>query len=359
MMTAAKAWRREKRAAYLYRVLSDAESGSPRQLLFLELAQDADARAAQAAQTGQITPEKYTPDRRTRLTVWLIDKVGARHLPLWLRTFGLQGLEVFRSGDSPLPSAPTPTGASVWSKHPEAYVAAHDGLLSITLLVLVMAGATREYGVILLTGVAGMLLGGLTLAIFIYFAVRAQCVMAVRRKLSGPDDLAYYPHPEIRALALVYQARWLPGREALALAQQHIADTELDQDGEKNEITGSTAKPTAVATSSFFAFLLGGAVPLVPYLLGIRHYPLLASVALSGAGLFVTGAWLSWYQGREALWGGFRVLAIGALAGLMAYYTGELLGRQAYCKHQPDRLIAKKSMPGMPLLRHNFVSNMH
>ena len=38
-------WKEEKRSAFLYRILSDRESGTPRQLLFLELAREADNQA--------------------------------------------------------------------------------------------------------------------------------------------------------------------------------------------------------------------------------------------------------------------------------------------------------------------------
>lgn len=323
MIKAAKVWRREKRAAYLYRVLSDAESGSPRQLLFLELAQDADARAVQAAQTGQFTPEKYAPDRLTRLTVKLLEKIGPHLMRPWMGAMGLEGLSVFISG------RPVIAGETFWNRQPAVFMAAHEGLLFITLLVVLMAGATGEPGAILLTGVAGLLLGALTLAVGTYFAVRSQRRVVEHRRLAGPDDLTFYPQAETRELALVYQARGLSGREALTQAKQRIAELEFENEENPSPaplLPAEPGKPRAVAMQSFFAFLLGGTLPLLPYLLGISHYPLLAGVALSAAGLFLTGMWLSWHQGREALWGGFRMLAWAAGAGLMIYWIGRLLG---------------------------------
>jgi hypothetical protein len=44
-MHALQSWREEMRSAYLYRVVSDMESGTPRQLLFLELARAAEEQA--------------------------------------------------------------------------------------------------------------------------------------------------------------------------------------------------------------------------------------------------------------------------------------------------------------------------
>ena len=40
-----ESWYEEKQSAYLYRIVSDAESGTPRQVLFLELASAAEKQA--------------------------------------------------------------------------------------------------------------------------------------------------------------------------------------------------------------------------------------------------------------------------------------------------------------------------
>ena len=47
---------------------------------------------------------------------------------------------------------------------------------------------------------------------------------------------------------------------------------------------------------------------------------------MSTIGLFVVGAAISQFTGRQALWGGFRMLGIGGLAGLATYFIGHFVG---------------------------------
>ena len=77
-------WREEKRSAYLYRLVSDAESGTPRQVLFLELARAADEQAGiwleEIRKSGSDAPAAYKPDLRARLVGWLIGRFGVAPL---------------------------------------------------------------------------------------------------------------------------------------------------------------------------------------------------------------------------------------------------------------------------------------
>jgi VIT1/CCC1 family predicted Fe2+/Mn2+ transporter len=50
------------------------------------------------------------------------------------------------------------------------------------------------------------------------------------------------------------------------------------------------------------------------------------SIGLTCAALFGVGATLSLFTGRQALYGGLRMLGIGAMAGAATYFIGHALG---------------------------------
>jgi VIT1/CCC1 family predicted Fe2+/Mn2+ transporter len=50
---------------------------------------------------------------------------------------------------------------------------------------------------------------------------------------------------------------------------------------------------------------------------------------LSGCALFAVGALLSLFSGRNALWGGARMLFIGGIAGAATFGIGSALGVSA------------------------------
>jgi len=76
-------WSEEMRAAYLYRVVAQAEAGTPRQSLFLQLADEAEGQAAiwadKARAAGALVPA-FAPDMRARVVAGLVRSHGPRRL---------------------------------------------------------------------------------------------------------------------------------------------------------------------------------------------------------------------------------------------------------------------------------------
>lgn len=334
-------WHHEKRSAYFYRLISDAESGNLRQLLFLELAHDADEQAKHWQQVinaqGGAVPARYLPDIRVKAVTWLLQHVG---LPLTrpvLAMMKIRGLSVYsghRLADHATPAAPEADGIranDVGSARRHADVlGVNDGLVSIALLVLLVAGASRETGVVLLTGVAGLLAGALVMAIGEYWSARSRRTMLAYQMELERDGLAQPPRQEVLELALIYQARGMEQEEANTLAQRMVAESAMESDVFANRPLGQNQEPPdspqQAALHGFFAFVVGGIVPLAPYLLGVQHHPLLMSIVLSAIACFVVGTKLSQLSGREPVWGGFRMLAIGGGTGLLIYLIGYLIG---------------------------------
>ena len=80
----------------------------------------------------------------------------------------------------------------------------------------------------------------------------------------------------------------------------------------------------AAAGFSFVSFGAGAVVPLVPFFLGAHTIG--GAAVLAAAGLFGVGAALSLFTGRRALWGGLRMLGIGAGAATLSYLLGLAFG---------------------------------
>lgn len=336
-------WKEEQRSAYLYRIVSDQESGTPQQMLFLELAREADEQAllwaAEAKKAGQAVPAHYRPDARARLVGWLVRRLGPRRLRPVLAAMKIRGLSIY-SGRRPdsghrMPTSLEEVGASHRGTGTSgglraAVFGVNDGLVSISCLVLGVAGASQESGLILLAGVAGLLAGAFSMAAGEYVSMRSQREMFEYQIGLERDELAQYPEEEAGELALIYEARGMAREEALALARRMIANPELGLNALAREELGlnpdELGSPWTAALSSFFAFVAGGCVPLLPYLFGIERDALLIAILLSLSALFGIGALLSLFTGRNALWGGLRMLGIGTAAGALTYFVGSLLG---------------------------------
>ena len=86
----------------------------------------------------------------------------------------------------------------------------NDGLVSNTCLVMGVAGAAVEPGIILITGVAGLLAGAFSMAAGEFISMLSQKEMFEHQIAQEKDELERYPAEEAEELALIYAARGIP-----------------------------------------------------------------------------------------------------------------------------------------------------
>jgi len=92
---------------------------------------------------------------------------------------------------------------------------------------------------------------------------------------------------------------------------------------EEVEFAGS---PLAAAGSSFAAFAVGAAVPLLPFAVTTGTAAVAAGAALTGLALGAAGSAAAILTGTPILRGGLRQLGIGVLAAAVTYGVGSLFG---------------------------------
>jgi VIT1/CCC1 family predicted Fe2+/Mn2+ transporter len=206
----------------------------------------------------------------------------------------------------------------------------NDGLVSNTCLLMGVVGAAQDSGVVLLTGIAGLLAGAASMAAGEYVSVRSQRELYEYQIGLEREELAEYPEEEAEELALIYNARGLDMAQARAFATGLLKDRDKALDALAREELGldpgALGSPLGAAGSSFVSFSLGALIPLMPFLYGAGDRPVAWMIAISLAALFTVGAALSLFTGKGALWGGLRMMLIGGGAGLATYGIGHWLG---------------------------------
>jgi VIT1/CCC1 family predicted Fe2+/Mn2+ transporter len=336
-MTPLDSWREEKQAAWLYRIVSDAESGTPRQVLFLELAQAAEKQAAIWAESfplGAGLPQ-FTPDPRTRLVAWLVSHLGVRPMRSVLAAMKVRGMSLYQS--APHHDVPARAGQKE-ARHGRgsngnlraAVFGVNDGLVSNTSLILGVAGAGADTGAVWLAGIAGLLAGAFSMAAGEYVSVRSQREFYEYQIALEREELDEYPLEEAAELALIYEAKGLPKDDARRMAEALLQDPDRALDTLAREELGlnpeDLGSPWGAALSSFLAFAAGAGVPLLPYLLLSERMALPGVLAAAGIALFGVGAVISLFTGRHAILGGLRMFAIGGAAGGATWLIGRALG---------------------------------
>src|SRR5258705_988443 len=185
MAKSGEGWLDETRSAYLYRVMAEIERGSPRSSLFVELAREAEGQAAiWAKNAGLASVPVFVPDLRTRIVAGLLRRFGPRPMRGILVAMKVRGLSVYSHA---APGHPAPTSVEEVGKRHRgiagggnlraAVFGINDGLVSNASLILGVAGASANNGTILLSGIAGLLAGAVSLAAREYVFVRSQTEM--------------------------------------------------------------------------------------------------------------------------------------------------------------------------------------
>lgn len=219
-----------------------------------------------------------------------------------------------------------------------AVFGANDGLVSNLALIVGVTGGGATAETVLLTGLAGLLAGALSMGAGEYISVRSQREL-LAASTPDPETRQVLPHLDVDAneLALVYRARGLPAEEAQRRAEAVLRDYAVDTAGatstgaprdgaedDQHEIVGTGF---GAALSSFAFFASGAAVPVLPFLLGFTGTAaLVAAVVLVGLALMLTGATVGVLSGAPPTLRALRQFTIGAAAAAITYLLGLLFG---------------------------------
>jgi VIT1/CCC1 family predicted Fe2+/Mn2+ transporter len=203
-----------------------------------------------------------------------------------------------------------------------------DGLVTNIALIAGVGGGGVSPDSVVLTGVAGLVAGAISMGLGEYTSVRTQNEQVEHEVAKERYELENNPHAEAAELADRWVARGLPEDLARQVARALGEDPELALRVHAQEELGidphETPSPWVAAISSFVCFSVGALVPLLPYLLGAGV--LWAALAAGGVGLFAAGAAVARFTNRPWWRSGLRQLVLGAAAAGVTYLIGRLVG---------------------------------
>ena len=212
-----------------------------------------------------------------------------------------------------------------------AVLGANDGLVSNLSLVMGVAGAELSSATILVTGIAGLLAGALSMAMGEWISVQSSRELYTHQLDVERLEIATMPERETEELALIYRAKGIPTEDAHALAVRIMRDEDTALDAmareelgiDPDQLGGSAA---VAAIASFVPFTLGAAVPVLPFVFLSGTAATVASVAASACALFVLGSAITLLTHRGVLRTGGRQLAIGLAAAAVTFVIGRIVG---------------------------------
>ncbi len=209
-----------------------------------------------------------------------------------------------------------------------AVLGANDGIVSTASLILGVASAQVSTQSILITGVAGLVAGAMSMATGEYISVHSQSDTEDAALAEEKVELKENYEGEIRELTGIYVRRGLEHKFAREVAEKLMENNALDAHARDelgiNEL--SAAKPVQAAFSSATSFSLGAAIPLLTAVLFAHANLIVAVIVTALLGLALLGGLAARAGGAKILPAVVRVTFWSALAMIITSGIGKLLG---------------------------------
>ena len=210
-----------------------------------------------------------------------------------------------------------------------AVLGANDGIISTASLILGVASAAASRNDVLLTGIAGLVAGAMSMAAGDYVSVSSQSDTENADIARERRELSDNPEFEKEELAQIYVARGVEAGLARQVARQLMAKDALSAHARDelgiSEITA--ARPVQAALASAATFSIGAAAPLGLVLVSPANW-LLPVVSIGSLGfLAALGMIGARAGGADILKPTIRVIFWGAFAMALTAGIGALVGK--------------------------------
>lgn len=209
-----------------------------------------------------------------------------------------------------------------------AVMGANDGIVSTASLVIGVAAAGSSQDAILLSGLAGLVAGAMSMAAGEYVSVSSQAdiekadLEQERRSLDENEDF------ERQELAALYAQRGVEAGLAAKVAAQLMAHDALSAHAreELGLSTTTQARPIQAALSSALTFMAGAAMPVVTAALLPLPQIMIVVGGMSLVFLALLGGMAARAGGAPVLRGALRVTFWGAAAMVATAAVGRFFG---------------------------------
>jgi vacuolar iron transporter family protein len=205
---------------------------------------------------------------------------------------------------------------------------ANDGIVSTSSLILGVAAAHAAHSNIVLSGIAGLVAGAMSMAVGEYVSVHSQADSEAVALAQERTELASDPVGEGRELTDIYVHRGLDRALAKQVAEQLMAHDALAAHA-RDELGFSArtlAHPLQAALASAASFTAGAALPLLVAALSSNGAIIPLTIAASLVSLFILGAVSAAAAGAQLILAALRVTVWSALAMGVTAAVGALVG---------------------------------
>ena len=164
-----------------------------------------------------------------------------------------------------------------------------------------------------------------------WISVKSSQELYERQMALEMDEISTNPEGELKEITLIYIAKGIPEAQAHEMAVTVMSDPAQahallikEELGINPEDLKSSAWEAAI--TSFILFAIGAIIPLAPFFWASGYTAIVTSVVFSTLGLFIIGAAITLFTGRNVWFSGMRQVVFGLLAAAITFGIGRMIG---------------------------------
>ena len=204
-----------------------------------------------------------------------------------------------------------------------------DGMVSTLGALTGIAAATQDPGMVLLAGFVVIAVESISMGVGSYVSSKSEKEVAERMLAEEKEEIETFPKEEQEELYDMYVRDGWPKTLAKNMAETAAKNNTLFLKEmayrELGIVPENGVHPIKNGFVMGISYIIGGIVPLLPYLFLDVHLAITYSVVITLIGLFILGASITAYTKRPWFKAGLEMLILAGLATLVGYGVGQIM----------------------------------
>lgn len=212
----------------------------------------------------------------------------------------------------------------------DAILGGIDGCVTTFAVVSGAVGAGFSSSVALILGVANLIADGFSMAISNYESIKARQEFSDSIRQTEQEHIEKVPAGEREEVRQIFEKKGFSGEVLERIVDTISSDRRLWVDTmlmEEHGIQKSNPNPIKAAVTTFIAFIVVGAIPLIPFVISgmEKDMQFIISAALAAIMFFSIGTMKSLVFAKPVLRSGIGTLLTGGTAAMLAFLVGYIL----------------------------------
>lgn len=221
------------------------------------------------------------------------------------------------------------TNPSMASAIREVVFGMEDGLVSTLGSITGIAAATQDPFTTVLAGFVIIGVESISMGVGSYISNKSQRQVDERKLFEEKTELKKFPKEEKQELYEIYLQDGWPKQLAKEMAEAASRDQKLFLNEmayhELGVVPENMAHPFRNGLAMFVSYVVGGLVPILPYLILPIWTAVPVSIGLTLIGLFILGVVTTKFTKRNWVKAGLEMLLLAGLAAGVGYVIGQVV----------------------------------